>query len=176
MPGDGRLPDPLAGSDDRERRHGWSGQVGGRPKAEVGADVLEPMRECPARPEHPLARAEHRLVREIDDDLRPRLVQRLHERDAVILAAAQLLRAADEDRADELVRELGERVAHDVSVVLAVDERDRVHDCVVTSDSMRAVYFSKESVSVENWMIRSCPWNGYLRQTSTCEPEISTTL
>ena len=33
--------------------------------------------------------------------------------------------------------------AHDVRVVLAVDEGDRLHECVVTSDSMRAVYFSK---------------------------------
>ena len=176
MPCDGGLPDPLAGADDRERRDGWGGQVLGRPKTEVSADVLEPLRERPARPEHALARSEHRLVREIDDDLRPRLVQRLDERDTVVLAAAQLLRAADEDRADEVVRQFGERVTHDVPVMLAVDERDRVHDCVVTSDSILAVYFSNESVSVENWMIRSCPWNGYLRQTSTWDPDISTTL
>ena len=29
-----------------------------------------------------------------------------------------------------------------------------------TSSSIRAVYFSYVFVSVENWMIRSCPWNG----------------
>src|SRR4029453_3938385 len=102
--------------------------------------------------------------------------QRRRQRHAVVFASAQLLRAADEDCPDEVERQLGERGPHDVPVVLAVDERDRVHDCVVTSDSMRAVYFSNESVSVENWMIRSCPWNGYLRHTSTCDPAISTTL
>ena len=176
MAGDGRLPDPLPGSDHRERRSRRRRQVGGRPEAEVRPHVLEPARERLARPEHPLGRAEHRLVREIDDDLGAHLVQRCQQRHAVVLAAAELLGAADEDRAEEVERQLRERVAHDVSVMLAVDERDRVHDCVVTSDSMRAVYFSKESVSVENWMIRSCPWNGYLRQTSTCDPEISTTL
>ena len=85
-------------------------------------------------------------------------------------------RATEENRADEVERQFGESVSHDVRVVLAVDERDRLHECVVTSDSIRAVYFSKASVSVENWMIFSCPWKGYLRQTSTCAPVTSTTL
>ncbi len=171
-----RFPDPLPRSDHSERRSRRARQVCGRPEAEVRPHVLEAPCQSLARPEHPLARAEHRLVREVDDDLGPHLVQRCNQRHAVLLAAAQLLGAADEDGADEVERQLHERVAHHVSVVLAVDERDRVHDCVVTSDSIRPVYFSKESVSVENWMIRSCPWNGYLRQTSTCEPAISTTL
>jgi hypothetical protein len=34
------------------------------------------------------------------------------------------------------------------------------HRALVTSLSMRAVYFSYVFVSVENWMIRSWPWNG----------------
>ena len=176
MAGDGRLTDPLPRADHGERRKRRRRQIRRGPEPKVRAYVLEAERERPARPEHPLRRPEHRLVREVDDDLRRRRIQRRQQRHAVVLAPAQLLRAADEDRPDEVERQLGERVAHDVSVMLAVDERDRVHDCVVTSDSIRAVYFSKESVSVENWMIRSCPWNGYLRHTSTCEPAISTTL
>ena len=104
------------------------------------------------------------------------LLERVEQRQAVLLTPAELLRAADEDRADEVERQLGKSVAHDVRVMLAVDEGDRLHECVVTSDSMRAVYFSKASVSVENWMIFSCPWNGYFRQTSTCAPVTSTRL
>ena len=38
------------------------------------------------------------------------------------------------------------------------------HPRVVTSCSIRPVYFSYSNVSVENWMIRSCPWNGWRRQ------------
>jgi Icc protein len=54
-----------------------------------------------------------------------------------------------------------ERVPHDGDVVLAVDQHQRplAHD-ERTSSSMRAVYFSYVFVSVENWMIFSCPWNG----------------
>ena len=74
-------------------------------------------------------------------------------------------------RADHVVRQLGERVAHDRRVVLAVDDRECArHRRDVTSPSIRAVYFSNSSVSVANWMIFSCPWNGYLRHTSTCVP------
>ncbi len=133
-------------------------------------------RQRAARPEHPLAGAQDRLVREVDDRLGASLLERVEQRQPVLLAPAELLRAADEDRADEVERQLGESVAHDVRVMLAVDEGDRLHECVVTSDSMRAVYFSKASVSVENWMIFSCPWKGYFRQTSTCAPVTSTRL
>ena len=44
--------------------------------------------------------------------------------------------------------------------MLPVDERQAARYQDVTSSSMRAVYFSYARVSVENWMIRSCPWNG----------------
>ena len=108
------------------------------------------------------------------------LVERADERHAVVLSAAQLLRPADEERRDHLVRQHGERVPHDGRVVLAVDQDDRsaqpLHLDDVTSSSIRAVYFSKVFVSLENWMIRSCSWNGYLRHTSTCVPSTSTTL
>jgi hypothetical protein len=78
---------------------------------------------------------------------------------------------------DELERKLLEGVAHGRDVVLAVDDRERALQLrVVTSPSIRAVYFSNARVSVENWMIRSCPWKGYLRQTSTCGPETSIRL
>src|SRR5437868_6353610 len=76
-----------------------------------------------------------------------------------------------------VVRQLRERVAHPGRVVLAVDQRERPHcDRVVTSPSILAVYFSNASVSVETWMIRSCPWNGYFRQTDTWWSQISITL
>ena len=97
--------------------------------------------------------------------------------DAVVGVPAQLLGAADDVRRDEVVRELLERSLHDRRVVLAVDEGQGAHhERVVTSSSIRPVYFSYSNVSSENWMIRSCPWNGCLRQTATWLPETSTTL
>src|SRR5207248_9253821 len=103
-------------------------------------------------------------------------LEALEERHADVVPPAQLLRPAREPSADELVRQLGERVAHDRRVVLPVHHRQSSRHRVVTSDSIRAVYFSYASVSVENWMIFSCPWNGYLRHTSTCGPAPSITL
>ena len=47
-------------------------------------------------------------------------------------------------------------VPHDRRVVLAVDHRDRSHGAR-TSSSIRSVYFSYSRVTVENWMIFSCP-------------------
>ena len=69
------------------------------------------------------------------------------ERDAVILATADLLRAADEERPDDLVRERLQGVADDRRIVLPVDQdqRPRRHD-ERTSSSIRAVYFSNERV------------------------------
>ena len=64
-------------------------------------------------------------------------------------------------RPDELVRQLRERVADDGRVVLPVDDRHRpTQPRDESSPSIRAVYFSNSSVSVENWITRSCPWNG----------------
>src|SRR5262249_57856478 len=98
-------------------------------------------------------------------------------RHPVVRDTVQLLGSADEHHRDHLVRELAERGMHDGWVVLAVDQDDRAaHPRVVTSRSIRPVYFSYSSVSVENWMMRSCPWNGCLRQTSTWRPVISITL
>ncbi len=130
-----------------------------RIEAEVGADVRQPERQRARRPQHPLPRPEHGLVGEIDDEIHLDRVERLDQRDAVVVLAAQLLGAADEQRADDLVRQRGERVPHHGRVVLAVDQRERPH-VERTSSSIRAVYFSYVFVSVENWMIRSWPWNG----------------
>ena len=153
----------------------------GGSKRKPGALVRQPVGEHARRDPEPLDRPEHRLVREVDDELGPRFgerrLERVVERDAVVRARPQLLGAAGEPGAHDLVRQPGERVADDGRVVLPVDHGDRAaHDRVVTSFSIRAVYFSKASVSVENWMIRSCPWNGYLRQTETCLSSTSITL
>ncbi len=174
------LADALAGAHDPDRGQRERLQLG-RVEAEVGADVRQAGSEHPARDPEPLARAEHGLVGEIDHELGPELRERGVEvgrdLDAVVRVAAKLLGAADQVRRDELVRELLERSAHDRRVVLAVDQGDRLHhERVVTSSSIRPVYFSYSNVSSENWMIRSCPWNGCLRQTATWFPETSTTL
>ncbi len=154
MGGDSRLPDPLAGADDRDRRHVDLGEAG-RLEAEVGTDVGEPGGEGPRGPVEALRRAEHGLVGEVDDDLG--VAEVLAERHAVAGVRAQLLAATDEDRPGPLVGQLGERPRDDVGGVVAVDQSDRPHRFVVTSLSIREVYFSYSSVSRSNWMIRSCP-------------------
>src|SRR5207248_10769590 len=136
-------------------------------------------RDRAAREQAPLARAQHGLIREVDDDVdaRERDVERVDQRYAVVLAAPKLLGAAGAPRAEHRVRQPGDSIADDGRVVLPVDHDQRArHRRDVTSPSIRAVYFSNSSVSVANWMIFSCPWNGYLRQTSTCVPESSITL
>src|SRR5262249_30989813 len=143
-------------------------------EAEVGADVREPGGEGARGPAHPRGRVEHRLVGEVDRDLGA--VEAVHERYSVLGRAAQLLRAADEDRPDPFVRQRREGLAHDRGRVLAVDECDRLHRRAVTSVAIRSVYFSYSSVSRSNWMIRSWPWNGYRRQTATWVPLTSITL
>jgi hypothetical protein len=177
--GDCRLPEALAGADHRQRGH-VEGLVLRDPQGEVRALVRDAPRKEPARELEALARTEDRLVGEIDGHLRleplERLVEVVGERDSVLVPAPQLLGAPNEECPDHVVRDLGQRVAHDRRVVLSVDQGQRTTQRIVTSPSIRAVYFSKARVSSENWMIRSWPWNGYLRQTSTCLPTTSTTL
>ncbi len=137
--GHGRLADALAGSDHRDRRN-VERLERRRVEAEVGSDVRNAVGEEPAREVQARLRIEYRLVRQVDGDLR---VARLrHERHAIVRNAPQLLGAADQHHADELVRELLEGVPDDVWIMLAVDHRDRLHRWLVTSPSIRAVYFS----------------------------------
>ncbi len=125
-------------------------------------------------------RPEHGLIREIEHDIGRVLedcrLERRRERHAVLLPATQLLGAADEDAGDDLLRQLREGVPDHGGVMLSVDHGHRSHERAVTSDSIRPVYFSYSKVSVENWMMRSCPWNGCRRQMSTWLPVISITL
>ena len=174
----GRLADAFPCTDDCQRRE-WKRRVLRRLEAKVGALVAETRRKDTAGDQHAFARPQHRLVRQVDDDLRIReaVLERFEQRHAVVRLSAQLLRAAREPGADHLVGQPRDRIPHDRRVVLAVDDDDRRrHRREVTSPSMRAVYFSNSSVSTANWMIFSCPWNGYLRQTSTCVPENSMML
>ena len=179
MAGDGGFADPLAGAGDRQRRE-RERREDGRVEAKVRTGVGQAAGEDPAGDPEALARPEHRLVREVDHQ--PRLVlgdpllQPGGDGHAVVLTADELLGAAGDPDRDHLVRQRLKRIAHDRRVVLPVDHNERPHDRVVTSSSIRAVYFSNASVSVENWMIRSSPWNGYLRHTSTCRSAISITL
>ncbi len=119
-----------------------------RIEAEVGAHVRDAPHEHLAGDPEPLDRAEDGLVREIDDDVGPVLVERAFERvgegHAVVRVVPQLLRAAEQMRRHEAVRQLLERRAHDRRVVLAVDQGQGTlgHERDVTSSSMRPVYFS----------------------------------
>jgi hypothetical protein len=176
--GDGRLADALAGPDDRQRRQGERG-VAGRLKLKVRPLVADARGESSARQPKTTRRVQHGLVGEVDHDLRLRepVLERGQERDAVLLAAAQLLGASGQPGAHDLVGQPGDRVADDGRVVLPVDDHESsLHRRDVTSPSILAVYFSNSSVSTANWMILSCPWKGYFRHTSTCVPENSITL
>ena len=173
------LPDPLAGTGDGDRRE-RERLEGGRVEAEVGPDVRQAGGEHAARQGKALDRAEHGLVGEVDDDVRREARERrlyvLDERHAVLLPAAQLLRTADEDGRDDVVRKLGQRVPDDGRIVLAVDDRERPHVLAVTSSSIAPVNFAYSSVSSENETSFSSPWKGCRRQMSTLRPAISMTL
>ncbi len=138
------------------------------------------MREHTACKRKALDGAEHGLVGEVDDDLGAIALERrldaLLERHAVALAPAQLLHSADEHRGDELVRELGERVADDGRVVLAVHEGDSPHVFAVISSSIAPVNFAYSSVSSEKDTSLTSPWNGWRRQMSTLRSATSMTL
>ena len=161
VPRDRRLPDSLAGADDREGRR-LDRREDGRLEAEVRAFVRDAEREHAAGEPQALDRAEHGLVRQVDDGVRAELLEgalhALAQRHAVALAAAQLLGAAHQHRGDDEVGQRLEGVADDRRVVLAVDEDENAsHGRDDTSRSMRPVYFSYSYVSTENWMMRSCP-------------------
>ena len=179
VPGDGRLADALAGADHGDGRRPDRLEAR-RLEPEVGALVRHAERQGAGGEPEPRRRPEHGLIREIEHDigrvLEDRRLERRCERHAVLLAATQLLGAADEDAGDDLLRQLREGVPDHGGVMLPVDHGDRSHERAVTSDSIRPVYFSYSNVSVENWMMRSCPWNGCRRQMSTWLPVISITL
>ena len=124
--GDGGLADPLPRPDDGERGK-FERLEGDRIEAEVGSQVRKPRCERAARELEARSRVEHRLVGEIDDRLGARRLdpffERLEEGDAVILAAAELLRPAHKDGPEDLVRHGHEGHADDVRIVLSVNER-----------------------------------------------------
>ena len=171
-----RLPVPITASDGSA-----NGSNGGGSKRKSAPTYGTPAASALDASAKRCLGGEHGLVGQVDDDVGPMLGNRLLEAGAqqqpVVLAATELLRAAGEHGGDEVVGQLGERVANDRRVVLPVDHGDRpaqIRD--ESSPSIRAVYFSNSSVSIENWMIRSWPWNGYRRQTDTCAPSTSITL
>ena len=150
--GDRRLADPLTRSNDGEGRE-LERFERDRVQPEVGAEIRETGCERAARELEAPGWIEDGLVGEVDNCFRPRcfdsLLEGLVQRDAVILVAAQLFRSAYEHRAENLVRDGDERNANDIRVVLPVDQRQCPH-LLLTSSSIRVVYFSNSSVSAEN--------------------------
>ena len=161
LAGERRLADPLARSDHRQR-----GQrerlVARRLEVEVGPEIAQTEGERAARElEAPLGR-QHRLVGEVDDELRlvrQSRVQIGDVRHPVLLPAPQLFHTSDEHGRDELVRQLGKRGAHHIRVVLPVDDRHGSHGAP-TSSSISSVDFTYSSVSVEKRIMSSSPWYG----------------
>ena len=112
-----RLPVPITAIDGSRRTRSKTRRV----EAEVGAEVRQARRRARARPSR-CARPARGLARPRGRPP-PRRRRSLDERHAVVELAAQLLRAADEDRADPVVRELGKRAPHDLGRMLPVDVR-----------------------------------------------------
>ena len=179
MAGHCGLPDPLARPDHGQRRARERLEAD-RVEAEVRARIRDPAGQHPAGDAEAARRVGDGLVGEVEHDLGrsglERLLEGLEDRDTVVLSPTQLLRASEEDGADHLVPDARERDPDDIRVVLPVDQGDGFHCLLVTSLSMRVVYFSNSRVSAENWMMRSWSWYGYFRQTSTCLPSISIRL
>jgi hypothetical protein len=150
--GNGGLADALARSDHRQGRQLERLEAHGI-EAEVGAEVGKTRRQRAARELETAPRIDDRLVGEIDHGLGAcrldAFFQGVVQGNAVVLVAAQLLGAADENGAQDLVRQRDERHANDVRVVLAVNQGQTLH-LLLTSSSIRVVYFSNSSVSAEN--------------------------
>ncbi len=190
MAGHGGLPDALAGTEHRDRRKPELGE-GRRLEPEVRPYVGNAGREHSARESEALDRSEDRLVREVDHEIGPVALDRRfdvagegHAVVALARLAAELLRPADEHGRHELVLELVERGAHDLRVVLTVDDRESplcggargAQVRAVTSSSIAPVNFAYSRVSSENDTSFTWPWNGCRRQMSTFRSAISMTL
>ena len=130
-----------------------------RVEAEVGADVRQPGRERARRPAEALGRAEHGLVREVDDDLGVRRSPRRAARRSRRRRAASRCRRPGSRRRTRTAARRARR-ARPARSARRRSARPRAHRSRVTSRSIRPVYFSYSPVSRSNWMIRSCPWNG----------------
>ena len=157
--GDRRLPDALAASRSPRSSGGRSNAAyRGGSKRKSAPTYGEPGRERARRPAQPLGRAEHRLVGEVDHDLGVAEVRRAAARRSRARRAASRCRRRGSRRPTRTAARRAPRGRP--RAVLAVDERDRLHRCAVTSRSIRPVYFSYSSVARSNWMIRSWPWNG----------------
>jgi hypothetical protein len=154
MAGDCGLADPLAASDDCERGHVERSELN-RFEAEIGARVPRSSGERPRREAKPAAGIQHRIVGEVEHELGAGRLQPFlevgKERNSVRRLAPKLFRTAQQNGTDNLVLELDERVAHDLGVMLPVDEGESSHRRVeLTSSSILVVYFSYSSVSIEN--------------------------
>ena len=160
VPGHGSLPHTLPRADHGHGRRGDRLEAR-RVEPEVGPLVRHSQHERTRRECEAGGRPEHGLVREVEHDVGcvrgDRVLERGGERNAVVLAAAQLLGTADEYAGHDLVGQLDQSIPDHGGVVLPVDHGDGPHERVVTSDSIRPVYFSYSKVAVENWMMRSCP-------------------
>ena len=143
-PGDRGLAGPLAGPDHRERRDRKGRSLLGRVEPEVGAHVRDARDQRDGRELHPFPVAEHRFVRQVQDDVgrqvgdgapqatHPVVGDEAHGHAEVgeFGAGRQLLGPADEQRRDDLVPTLACRHqggTRDRGVVLTVHEGERSH-------------------------------------------------
>ena len=121
--GDGGLPDPLPGADDRERRQ-LERLERRRVEAEVRADVRQAGGERARAPSR-TARAGPSTGSSERSTTTSGVAEAVERAaDAVVRSVAQLLRAADEDRPHPLVRQRRSASRTTGRVVLSVDQRD----------------------------------------------------
>ena len=157
---DGGLADALAGADHRDRRQ-LERLVDGRVEAEVGADVRQAGRERARGPAEALGRAEHRLVREVDDHLGVRRSRRRagrrsrRRRAASRVPPTRIAPTHSYGSSASASRTTG-------AIVLAVDQGDGLVITASSSPRARSARCTSRTRAVarSNWMIRSCPWNG----------------
>ncbi len=125
------LPDALAGADDRRATAGrtarTTGARSGSPSPRTGARAASTRLASRIRSGGPSTGSSERSRTTSGVELDDRLVERLQRAGRRSPLPAQLLGAADEHGRDHVVRQHGERVAYDGSVVLAVDHGDRSH-------------------------------------------------
>ena len=182
-----RLPHALAGADDAERRHRGDAREVLRPHLGVGRHVARAFGERGAHEQEALAVADHRLVREVDErvgaggarggpdgveDARDRSaarIDRVEARQAELgrelrrggFAAAQLLAAAGEQPADDVVAppQPCERGGDHGRVVLAVDHHD---------GARQRRRYRRSSPGRDRCTSRTTPWTARSRSASPC--------
>ena len=178
---DGRLADALAGADHRERRRSTGTKRGGSKRKSApsyGTPSASARLASAKRSRGPSTGSSERSRTTSGACSLDGVLERRHERHAVVASPPRSFSVPPTSTAatTSSAARRGRRGRPAGSAHRRSMATHAPHGRDVTSRSIRPVYFSYSNVSVENWMMRSCPWNGWRRQMSTCVPVTSITL